>query len=307
MADHLRSITDFIPWLPSVSSTAELQVIQTVTGHEEVPVDGFNYPADGTDFAHVVALVELHKLRDLLCLVAEVDMAWWRIVANWDRLVGLLDAAQPNWRRGAKADPAALNDALTTLYSRFPGPRRIGMDMDGPLTGFDQMCWDLAADGGWHFDIESPQDQVHRYITDHIIDERQRAALRAVIDSPGFYRALPPTPGAQEGVEALLSAGHEVIVVSTPHHEVETCEGEKRAWLAEHFPMLTTYSFTNDKATGFYAGANGILLDDAIVHSQVGYASWTPVSFGVPFNGPGSEWGRYPRWSWGDPIERLSW
>lgn len=307
MDDYLRPVTDFIRWLPNVSSAAELQVISVVTGDPEVPVDGFNYPADATDFAHVVALVELHKLHDLLCLVAEVDMAWWRIVANWDRLVSLLDGAHPNWRKGAKVEPTALNEALSTLYARQPAPRRIGMDMDGPLAGFDPQCWHLADSGGWRFDIESPQDQRHRLITEHIADLDQRAALRAAIDSPGWYRALPPTPGAQEGVEALLSAGHEIVIVSTPHPEVETCEGEKRAWLAEHFPMLTTYAFTNDKAVGFYGGRHGILLDDAIVHTQVPYASWSPVVFSLPFNGPTSEWGRYPRWSWGDPIERLTW
>lgn len=305
MADYLRDITEFVPWVVGASGP-ELTIIKTVTGYTELDVDGFGYPADASEMARCIALVEGHKLHNLLCLLA-TDRAWWRIVANWDRLVGLLDAAEPLWRDGAAVAPAGLDAALTALYDRRPGPRRIGMDQDGPLAGFDPMCWDLAPDGGWTFDIESPADQVHRYITDHIKDRRQRSALRAAIDSEGWYRALSPTPGAQEGIEALLSAGHHIVVVSKPHDATPTCVPEKQAWLAEHFPMLTDFSFTNDKSYGFHGGENGILLDDDLKHDQVRRASWEGVSFGVPFNRPGSAHGRYPRWSWGDPIERLSW
>lgn len=304
----LRPIEPFVKWLIG-AATPEVAVIMAVTGYEDVELDGFTFPADGADMAKVVALVEGHHLHNVLSVVADLDRNWWRVVANWDRLVGILDAAEPKWRTGAPVHPVSLDAALTALYDRPVGPRRILLDMDGPVAAFDPAVYDLCVANDWSLDIDSPGDSRHRYFTDHIIVDDHRAACRAVLDADGWYRALPVTPGAQEGVEALLSAGHEVVVCSKPHDASPDCAAEKLAWLAEHFPMLADeYVFTRDKAYAHGGpGRPGILLDDAIVHGQVIRASWEPVTFAMSWNGPDTIYGRYPRWSWGDPIERLSW
>lgn len=301
----MRDIKAFVPWMPGATGP-ELAVIRAVTDYEEMPVEGSPVPANAAEFARVVHLVEAHDLHNLLCLLAE-DRQWWRIVANWGRLVETLDTAQPDWRDGASVQPEETDAFLARLLRRPALPRRIFMDMDGPLAWYDSAAFDLAAENEWPLDIEALGDQTHRFMTHHLPDLEHQAAMRAVIDAPGWYRALPVTPGAQEGIESLLSAGHDIVICSKPHDPSPNCEPEKKAWLAEHFPMLTDeYIFTNNKSYA-YGGRNGILLDDAIKADQVAEATWEPVTFGVPFNQPGSEWGRYPRWTWGDPIERLSW
>lgn len=300
----MREITDFVPWLVGASGP-ELAIIKAVTGYDDIPIDGLTFPADGSDFARCVDLVEKHNLYNLLGLVA-TDPFWWRVVANWEHLTRLLDAAEPEWRSGEQVMPEAVNAELQALYDRPSIPRRILLDADGPLTGFDSACLDWCVRHNVSMDIDSLDQQRHRYITDHIPDLEQRAALRTAIDSPGWYRDLPVTPGALEGVAALLEAGHEIVVCSKPHDASPSCTAEKLAWLAEFFPTLTEYVFARDKSLA-YGGSQGILLDDAIDHDQTGRCTWEPVVFGVPFNGPGSAWGRYPRWTWGDPIERLTW
>lgn len=302
----MRDITGFVPWLVG-ASTPELAIIKAVTGYTDLDLDGLTFPADGADFSRCVDLVEKHNLYNLLCRVAVLDLNWWRIVANWGRLTRLLDSSEPRWREGEPVTPVYVDAEITRLYDRPVVPRRILLDMDGPLADFDRQCWTWATSANAKFDIDDLGQQTHRRITKHLPDETHHQALRAVIDAPGWYRSLPVTPGAQEGVEALLSVGHDIVVCSKPHEDTPTCEPEKKAWLAEHFPMLRDrYIFTPDKSLA-YAGASGILLDDDIVHEQVPYATWEPVVFSVPFNRPGTQWGRYPRWSWGDPIERLAW
>lgn len=308
---ELMDVEPFVPWLIG-ATTPEVAVIMAVTGYDGITLDGLTFPTDGHEMSKVIALVETHRLHNVLCRVAALDRNWWRVVANWDRLVSTLDAAEPKWRDGAATDPATLDDALNRLYDRPVGPRRVLLDMDGPLADFDQQCWTWATSANARFDIDDLSQQAHRYITEHLPDPNHRESLRAVIDAPGWYRSLPVTPGAQEGVEALLAAGHEVIVCSKPHDDAPSCVAEKLAWLGEHFPMLTEeYVFTRDKAYAHgghgHDRLRGILLDDAIVHGQVVRASWEPVAFACPFNGPGSIYGRYPRWQWGDNIERLAW
>lgn len=303
----MRNITDFVEWLVGASAP-ELALIKAVTGHDGLPLDGLTFPADGHDFSRVVDLVEKHNLYPYLCLVTD-DPMWWKIVANFGSLVALLDTAEPRWRDGEHVEPVKVDRAITRLYDRPERPRRILLDMDGPLTAFDDRCFEVCVDNGWELDIDAPGDQVYRYIADHLPNPDHQAKLRSLIDSPGWYQRLPVTPGAVEGVEQMLAAGHEVVVCSKPHDASPDCMREKLAWLGEHFPMLTEYVFTRDKslANANAYGAQGILLDDAIEHRQVQSATWEPVVFGVPFNRPGSKWGCFPRWTWGDPIERLSW
>lgn len=300
-----RDIKAFVPWLPNATGP-ELVIIRAVTGYDEMPVDGSPVPANAAEFAKVVDLVEKHDLHNLLCLLA-TDRFWWRVVANWGRLVDSLDTAQPDWRDGARLHPEETDAMLAALVRRPALPRRILLDMDGPLAAFDRFCFELCAAAGLRLNIKSLDEQTERFITHHLPDLEQQRALRTMVDGEGFYRAIPVVEGAQEGVEALLSAGHQIVICSKPHDPSPSCEPEKKAWLAEHFPMLASeYVFTNNKSYA-YGGRNAILLDDAIKAEQVAEATWEPVTFGVPFNRPGSEYGRYPRWSWGDPIERLSW
>lgn len=301
-----RDTEPFLPWLVKARCAAELHLIQAVTGQgDNIPVDGFPHPADAAEFAAVVDLVEQHNLRDLLCVVASTDVMWWRIAAHWDRLVALLDTASPRWRDGKITRPDTIDAYLSGIYNRPQAPRRVLLDMDGPLADFDALCYEVCDIAGWRTD--RPLDaRTARYMTDHMPHDGHRDALKAIINSDGWYRSLPVTPGAQEGVEALLAAGHDVVVCSKPHEANENCEPEKKAWLAEHFPMLRhRYIFTPDKSLAHAPG--GILLDDAIVADQATANAWDPVVFAEPFNGPDTPWGRWPRWTWGDPIERIAW
>lgn len=174
--------------------------------------------------------------------------------------------------------------------------------MDGPLADFDRQFWKLIDEWGIHTDIESRDQQTHRFADGHIVDSWDRKRVRRWIEQSNWFRHLPVTPGALDGVEALLSAGFDIWVCTKPMESNRTCRDDKARWLREHFPMLVDrLIIAPDKSR-----INGhVLLDDAPHLDWVKRASWWPVIFAMPFNGPGSQWSAFPHWTWADPIEAL--
>lgn len=179
---------------------------------------------------------------------------------------------------------------------------RILLDMDGPLAAFDTAVWNLANNTSCPLDISAPHEQTARYFTDHVIAKGDREFIRSEIERPGWFQSLPVTPGAIDGVAALLEAGHDLWVATKPMESNPTCRDEKAIWLRKHFPFLERRMFIAPDKSLLHAD---ILLDDAPKLSWCAQASWSPVIFRASFNGAGSKWAHILQWSWGDPIEWL--
>lgn len=176
------------------------------------------------------------------------------------------------------------------------------LDMDGPLADFDVHFWERCIAEGWAFDIQHHSHQRHRYFTEHIPDRAHRRAARAMVDAPGWFRHLPVTPGARDGVTALLAAGIDIWVCTKPLEVNPTCRDDKGAWLADHFPeLLDRLIIAPDKSMVH----GDVLLDDAPKRKWFDRATWWPVIFDAPYNRDGSEWAELPRFSWGDDIGDL--
>jgi len=61
--------------------------------------------------------------------------------------------------------------------------------------------------------------------------------IESYFKKDGFFEKLKPLPGAIEGLEALVRAGHEVIVASS-HSVNPNSAAEKLRWLKEHTPFI---------------------------------------------------------------------
>lgn len=174
--------------------------------------------------------------------------------------------------------------------------------MDGPLADFDLHGWRVCRALAHAFDVPGPEHQTARYFTEHMPSKRDRAEARRIIESAGWFSDLPVVAGAQDGVQALVDAGVDVWVVTKPLEANPTCRDDKGAWLRRHFPDLERkLILAPDKSLI----VGDVLLDDAPHLSWVDRALWRPVIFAAPFNGPGSEYGHLPRWTWGESIEAL--
>lgn len=182
------------------------------------------------------------------------------------------------------------------------------LDMDGPLAAFDEHGWLHVEKNGWQADVASWADQRHRYFTDHLPTSAERKQARRMTEAKGWFRDLPVTAGAKEGVRELLAyrgqfgQSLDIWVCTKPMASNPYCADEKRAWIAEHFPELKNrIIITPDKSMV----CGSVLLDDAPNPAWIGNAWWKPVIFTQPFNGEGSHWAEYPHWTWGDDVEVL--
>jgi 5'(3')-deoxyribonucleotidase len=179
---------------------------------------------------------------------------------------------------------------------------RLLLDMDGPLADFDAHFWQRCKAEGWQFDIDDPAHQRHRFFDGHIIDKAHRKLARQMIEGTPWFRDLPVTPGAVDGVPLLMER-FDVWVCTKPLEANQWCASDKAAWIARHFPALVgKLIMAPDKSmiTGH------VLLDDAPNPDWFDAATWVPIVFEAPFNGAGSKWEGIPSWTWGGPIEILT-
>lgn len=184
---------------------------------------------------------------------------------------------------------------------------RLLLDMDGPLADFDGWFWHVMSELlCYEFDVEGVHEQTARYFTNHMPVKEQRDHARRLVEQAGWFDQLPVVDGAHEGVEALLSAGVEIVVCTKPLEENPTCRTDKWKWLKRNFPGMgleKSMILAPDKS--MIRGA--VLLDDAPKMRWLARdaSEWSPVVFTAPYNVTGSVWESLPHWSWGDPIEEL--
>lgn len=168
------------------------------------------------------------------------------------------------------------------------------LDMDGPLADFDRHFWHRCHERGFTFDVESCDDQWHRYFTEHIPNRRERQHARAMVDAPGWFRDLPVTPGAKDAVAQLVER-FDVWVCTKPLEANPTCLNDKHAWLTEHFPALTDRLICAPDKSMIHGT---VLIDDAPKPEWFARATWRPVIFPAPFNEQAPEYRGLPRFGW---------
>ncbi len=178
---------------------------------------------------------------------------------------------------------------------------RVLVDMDGPLADFDTLFFERCVQNGYTLDCDITE-QRHRFATDHIPDRRERELARQMVNTSGWFKDLPVTPGAQEGLE-LLDEFCDVWICTKPLEVNPTCRDDKAHWLGLNFGgrWVRRLIITPDKSLV----QGDILLDDAPHITWLDKADWKPVIFPTPWNGEGSDWAGHARWYWSDPIENL--
>lgn len=63
----------------------------------------------------------------------------------------------------------------------------------------------------------------------------QKDVAEVLMSGSALWRNLAVLPGAQEGVEKIKIAGHEIFWVTSPWLDCPTWEHERRNWLIQHF------------------------------------------------------------------------
>lgn len=130
-----------------------------------------------------------------------------------------------------------------------------GLWREGGMAYSDRPTWDL----NWNL---TPKGK--------LINQR-------IMERCGFYRELPPIPGAISAIHTLARS-FEIWFVSTPFLTHETCASEKLAWVGEHFGQeyQRRTILTMDKTL-----VNGdVLIDDKPEVTGVATPTWKHLCFG---------------------------
>lgn len=186
------------------------------------------------------------------------------------------------------------------------------IDMDGPLADFDKRYWQEATErekrqGTLYdvdcWDIPNLTHQRHRFLSDHLTDRHLEARMRLVVNTAGWFESLPPVEGAADAMTELAEVA-DVWVCSKPLESNPTCRDEKARWLIEHIGEGWDKRLILAPDKSMIRG--DVLLDDAIKAHWVPSATWTPVVYSAPFNGPGTKFGQdWPQFSWADGVATL--
>lgn len=159
---------------------------------------------------------------------------------------------------------------------------RILVDMDGVIADWGHAYGEsLDAHGAAAAGIPRHADQRSFNLNEGRTDE-EKAIIAAVMIETGFYTRLRPIPGAKQALKAMLKAGHDVRICTSPWVSNPTCASDKLNWVAKHYGThwAQRVIITTDKTLVL----GDILIDDKPEVTGVAVPTWMHVLFHQPYN-----------------------
>lgn len=165
------------------------------------------------------------------------------------------------------------------------------LDQDGVLADFEHgfhRAWRRTHPG--YLVVRPDKRKTFRVKDDYPAE--LAADVESIYLSKGFYRNLAPTLGAIEGARAMLAAGIDVRICTSPLDAYRHCVLEKYQWVDEHLgeEFVRRMIVTKDKSVV----AGDLLIDDNPVIAATQQPVWRHVIFDQPYNrnrsGPRINW-----------------
>lgn len=163
-------------------------------------------------------------------------------------------------------------------YDRQP---LVLVDMDGVQADLEAGFWQRWAQLHPTAPQRAAGDPTQFYIEDQLPLEYQ-AQVRAIVNTPGFFRNLPVMAGAPEALNEMLDEGWDVRVCTAPLLSNPTCASDKLAWVEEHLGAgwARRTVLAKDKSTV----RGDLLIDDKPTVTTTLNPTWRHVVFDAPYN-----------------------
>jgi 5'-nucleotidase len=161
-------------------------------------------------------------------------------------------------------------------------PLHIMVDMDGTICDWNEHYEAMLTKHFPHLKFSLGADNRNWDLT-HGLDEESIAAVKFVMDMPGFYANLKPIAGAVEALREMLADGHHVTICSSPWLSNPTCLQDKVDWLNKHVgeDWGNRAVFTQDKTTV----CGDVLIDDRPhIPGLESDPTWRHILFDQPYN-----------------------
>ena len=108
----------------------------------------------------------------------------------------------------------------------------IAVDMDNVLCNLQEVIINLFNKRhGTHYKLEDFTD----YDVAHILPKNEAVLMKTMDGEDNLYSNIKPLAGAQNAIEKLINAGHQVYVVSDV---IPKTYAEKADWLKFYFPQI---------------------------------------------------------------------
>lgn len=78
-------------------------------------------------------------------------------------------------------------------------------------------------------------DDFTKYNISECLNREDATKMNSIYSEPGIYNSVKPLPGAQEAIQKLIRAGHEVYIVT---HSEPSIFAEKVEWIKYWFPFI---------------------------------------------------------------------
>jgi 5'-nucleotidase len=155
------------------------------------------------------------------------------------------------------------------------------VDQDGPLADFEgefHRRWRETYPDRHH--IPPAERRVFKLNEEY--GPEHSAAADEIVLTRGFFRDLPPVPGAVEAMETMLAAGHDVRICTAPVKLSLFCVGEKYNWVRQHLGQywMSRVIISSDKT--FVYG--DYLIDDKPDITGAIEPAWEHVIYEAPYN-----------------------
>jgi 5'-nucleotidase len=158
---------------------------------------------------------------------------------------------------------------------------RILVDMDGVLADFEGAFLDIYRRNYPDKPFIPLAERNSFYLRDQYAPEL-RSFIEGIYNSPGFYLDLPLIKGSAEGLQEMISTGHDVWICTAPSSSNPTCIQDKFDWLNRHFGSDLTKKLivTGDKTIV----RGDILIDDRPEVTGAQEPSWQHILYSQPYN-----------------------
>jgi 5'-nucleotidase len=156
------------------------------------------------------------------------------------------------------------------------------VDMDGVIANFELEFlnrWQVRFPTENFIALEDRQGfYIHEQYGPSLHDK-----VREITSAPGFFRNLPPIEGAIQGIQDLVTYGHEVLICTAPLSGTPTCLQEKYDWVRQYLGrgFASNMVITKDKTMVH----GDFLIDDRPeLHGRFVPTWWEHIVFTQPYN-----------------------
>lgn len=127
-------------------------------------------------------------------------------------------------------------------------------------------------------------DDFTDYNVENVLPLQEAINMKKIYGQIGLYNAIKPIPGAQDGLQKLIDAGHKVYLVSDV---IPNTYGEKVDWLNHFFPFIDNSHIIAMKHKQLLKC--DIMIEDNM-HTLLSGVNYGRVCMDYPWNRCANDW-----------------